>query len=151
MLKLRRIKPIGSQILVTESLYGWDDVNEFGIIVHKKGDIKTYQEVLAVGKDVSFVKPGDVVEINYYRFAEFEKDPNSVKSLEGANTAVNLRLNEVEMEGADGEPVTCFLVDQRDVKYILEDYDEVTYDKKKMLVVEKPKVKLILPDNKIKA
>lgn len=151
MLKLRKITPIGSQVLVTESLYGWDDANEAGIIVHKKGDIKTYQEVIAIGRDVSFVKPGDMVEINFFRFAELEKDPKSVKSIEGSNRMVSLRLNEVEMEGTDGEPVNCFLIDQRDIKYILEDYDEVTYEKKKEVLIVPPKQKLILPDNRIKA
>lgn len=146
MLRLRKIKPIGSQVLVTESFYGWDDVNEFGIIVHKKGDIKTYQEVLEVGRDVTFVKPGDIVEINFYKYAELDKDPSSVKSLEGSNRVVNLRLNEVEMEGVDGETVNCFLIDQRDIKYILEDYDEVTYEKKKQVLIAPPEKKLIVPN-----
>lgn len=150
MLKLRKIKPIGSQVLVTKSLYGWDDKNEVGLILNKKGSIKTYQEVISIGDNVTFVKPGDIVEINYYRFAEFEKSMNSVQSIEGSNTAVNLRLDEVEMEGVDGEPVTCFLIDQRDVKYILEDYDEVTYEKKKEVIITPPKNKLILPDSRIK-
>lgn len=149
MLKLRKIKPIGSQVLVTENLYGWDDRNESGIILHNKGDVKTYQEVIAVGKDVTFTKPGDVVEINFYKYAELDRDPDSLKSIVGSSRMVNLRLNEVEMEGADGSSVTCFLIDQRDIKYILEDYDEVTYREKKEVLVKQPEVKLILPDNRI--
>ena len=63
------------------------------------------------------------------------------------------RLNEVELEGTDGEPVNCFLIDQRDVKYIIEDYKEVTYEQKKhkLIQVKQPKQKLILPDSKFKA
>ena len=152
MLKLRKIKPIGCQVLVTENLYGWDDFDESGLIIHKRGDLKTYQEVIAVGDDVKFVKPGDVVEINLYKYCSFENDENSVK-VNGSNKVVNINLNEIEMEGTDGEPVTCFLIDQRDVKYILEDYNEVTYEQKKhtLIQVEKPKTKLILPNNKIQA
>lgn len=150
MLKLRKIKPIGSQVLVTENLYGWDDKNESGIILHNRGDVKTYQEVIAVGKDVTFTKPGDIVEINFYKYAELDRDPDSLKSIVGSSRMVNLRLNEVEMEGTDGNSVTCFLIDQRDIKYILEDYDEVTYKEKKEILVKQPEVKLILPDNKIK-
>ena len=149
MLKLKKIKPIGSQVLVTENHYGWDDVNESGIIIHFKGDIKSYQEVIAVGKDVTFTKPGDVVEINFYKYAELDRDPDSVKSITGSSRMVSLRLNEVDLEGTDGKPVTCFLIDQRDIKYILEDYDEVTYREKKEILVKQPEVKLILPDNKI--
>jgi co-chaperonin GroES (HSP10) len=152
MLKIKRIKPIGSQVLVTENLYGWDDFDESGIIIHKRGDIKTYQEVISVGDDVKFVKPGDIVEINLYKYAVFKEDPNSVKAM-AENPIVGFRLNEVEMVGTNDEPVTCLIIDQRDVKYIMEDFKEVTYEqsKHKLIQVEQPKVKLILPDNKVKA
>lgn len=150
MLKLKKIKPIGSQVLVTKNLYGWDDFMEGGVLIHKRGDLKDYQEVLSVGDDVRFVKPGDVVKINLYKYAVFKEDPNSVKAI-ADNPIVGLRLNEVEMVDVDGEPVMCFLIDQRDVDYILEDYSEETYKAKKLIVVDKPVKKLILPNNKIEA
>jgi hypothetical protein len=150
MLKLKKIKPIGSQVLVTKNLYGWDDFMEGGVLIHKRGDLKDYQEVLSVGDDVRFVKPGDVVKINLYKYAVFKEDPNSVKAI-ADNPIVGLRLNEVEMVDVDGEPVMCFLIDQRDVDYILEDYSEETYKAKRLVVVDKPVKKLILPNNKIEA
>ena len=150
MLELRKIKPMGCQVLVTENLYGWDDFDEAGLIIHKRGDLKFYQEVIAVGDDVKFVKPGDVVAINFYKYCEFKNSENSVK-VNGLNEVVAIHLNEVEMVDANGEPITCILIDFRDIKYILEDFDEVTYNKKDKLVkVPKPQ-KLILPDSKIKA
>ena len=150
MLELRKIKPMGCQVLVTENLYGWDDFNENGLIIHTRGDLKDYQEVIAVGDDVKYVKPGDVVAINFYKYCEFKNDPNSVK-VNGTNEVVNLHLNEVELKDEKGEDVRCFLIDFRDIKYILEDFDEVTYNKKdELFKVPKPK-KLILPDNKVKA
>ena len=110
MLKLKKIKPIGSQVLVTKNLYGWDDFMEGGVLIHKRGDLKDYQEVLSVGDDVRFVKPGDVVKINLYKYAVFKEDPNSVKAM-ADNPIVGLRLNEVEMVDVEGEPVMCFLID----------------------------------------
>ena len=147
MLEIREIKPIGSQVLVTKNLYGWDDKNEVGLIIHYKGDIKSYQTVVAVGDDVKFVKPGDVVEINFYKYCEFKDDEKSVK-VNGTNQVIDLHLNIVEMMGEDGEPVDCFLIDQRDVKYILKDFKEVTYDDDKLIKIKKPKKQLILPNNK---
>ena len=96
MLRLKKVKPIGCQVLVTKNLYGWDDFMEGGILVHKRGDLKTYQEVIAVGDDVKFVKPGDTVEINFYKYAVFKEDTNSVKAMHD-NSIVELRLNEVEL------------------------------------------------------
>lgn len=151
MLKLRRIKPIGCQVLVTMNLYGWDDFDEAGLVIHKRGDIKSYQEVISVGDDVKFVKPGDVVAINFYKYCSFENDPNSIK-VNGTNNIVSMHLDEVEMTGENDEPVSCFLIDQRDVKFVLEDFEEVTYEKSKhkLIQIEQPKTKLILPNNKIK-
>lgn len=149
MLKIKSIKPIGSQILVSKDLYGWDDFDSSGLIIHKRGDLKTYQRVLAVGSDVKLVKQGDVVEINFYKYAVFKEDPNSVKAIND-NPIVGLRLNEVELTNQDGDIVPCLLVDQRDVRYILEDFEECTYKKGKEIIIERPKVNLILPSTSIK-
>lgn len=149
MLKIKKIKPVGCQVLVTKNLYGWDDFDESGLIMHNRGDLKTYQTVIAVGDDVKFVKPGDVVEINLYKYCEFKDDPNSVK-VNGVNQVVELHLNVVDLVNDKGEDVPCFLIDQRDVKFILEDYSEATYKDKKLIDIVPPKKQLILPDNKIK-
>lgn len=150
MIKLKEIKPLFSQVLVTEELYGYDDKNAAGIIVAKKGDIKPCQTVIAVGEDVKYVKPGDYVSINFYKYAEFKEDPNSVKSL-GGNTVVRLHLKEVELVNENGEDVTCFLIDVRDINYVVKDYEEVVYnDNDDLVKVQKPQVNLILPNTKIK-
>ena len=149
MLELRKIKPVGSQVLVTKSLYGWDDYDESGLILHSRGDLKSYQTVVAIGDDVKFVKPGDVVEINLYKYCEFENDPSSVK-VNGTNNVINLHLNIVEMVDEDGDPMDCFLIDQREVKYILEDFKEIAYQGEDTVEVKKPKKQIILPDNKFR-
>ena len=148
MLELRKIKPMFSQVLVTEDLYGYDDYSASGIIVHFKGDVKNYQTVLAVGDDVRFVKPGDKVSINFYKYAELLNESNSMKAI-GTNDVVKLHLDEVELTDENGETKTCFLIDQRDIKYIIEESREVVYDKDDTLN-EIPKPNLILPDTKLK-
>lgn len=152
MLQIKRIKPVGCQVLVTSNVYGFDDPNAAGIITegHQKGDLKPFQEVIAVGDDVKFVKPGDTVMINFFKYAVFKEDPNSVKAL-ADNPIVGFRLNKVEMWSEEhGIYFDCILIDQRDVKYVIEDYDEIKYEGEDGVVkVEKPKVNLILPNNKL--
>lgn len=145
MIKLKSIKPVFSQVLVTKELYGWDDYDESGLILHKKGDLKDYQTVIAIGDDVRITKPGDLVDINFYKYAIFKEDPNSVKAM-ADNPIVGLRLHELEIVGEDGEDVPCFLIDQRDINYIIEDYEEVTYKNENKLIIEHPKTNLILPN-----
>lgn len=146
MLKLKEIKPLYSQVLITEDLYGWDDKDASGIIIHKKGDLKSYQHVVAVGEDVKYVKPGDLVKVNLYKYAVFKEDPNSVKAM-ADNPIVGLRLNEVELTDEKGETSSHFLIDQRDVEYIITDAEEVVYNDKDELV--SAKTNLILPNKKI--
>lgn len=146
MLKLKEIKPLYSQVLITEDLYGWDDKDASGIIIHKKGDLKSYQHVVAVGEDVKYVKPGDLVKVNLYKYAVFKEDPNSVKAM-ADNPIVGLRLNEVELTDEKGETSSHFLIDQRDIEYIITDAEEVVYNDKDELV--SVKTNLILPNKKI--
>ena len=149
MLSIKEIKPIGCQVLVTKNLYGWDDFDESGLVIHAKGEIKQYQEVIAVGDDVKFVKPGDVVDINFYKYCAFENDENSIK-VNGTNKVVSLHLKEVDLTNDEDEVVTCFLIDQRDVNYILKDFKEITYSKKQHKLIDiKAPHKLILPNNNI--
>jgi hypothetical protein len=150
MLKLKKIKPIGSQILVSGETYLEDDYNEAGILEknHIKDSLKTYQTVLAIGDDVKFVKVGDLVEINFYKYAVFKEDPNSLKAM-ADNPIVDWRLNWVTMTDVEDNDVDCILVDQRDVKYIIEDCDEKTY-KPKVFNASEGKQQLILPSNRIK-
>lgn len=151
MLEVKKIKPMGSQVLVTKNLYGWDDFNEGGIMIHQRGDLKDYQTVVSVGDDVKGVKPGDVVAINFFKYAVFKEDHNSMKVAERDNTIVGLRLNEVDMVDTEGDPITCFIIDFRDIKYILEDFKETTYgENDKKIKIKQPKKQLILPNNKIK-
>lgn len=151
MLKLKKIKPVGCKVLVTENLYGYDDFNEAGLIIHKKGDLKPYQQVVAVGDDVKFIKPGDFVIINYYKYCSFENDEQSVK-VNGTNTVVDIHLDEVEIYNEKDEAVTCFLIDWRDIKYTFQedDFDEVVYDKKDNLITVPKAPSLILPSSRIK-
>ena len=151
MLEVKKIKPIGSQVLVTKNLYGWDDFNDEGIIIHQRGDLKSYQTVVSVGDDVKGVKAGDVVAINFAKYAVFKEDPNSLKTQYKDNPIIGFRLNEVDMVDTEGDPITCFLIDFRDIKYVIEDFEEVTYGKgDKKIKIKQPKKQLILPDNKIK-
>ena len=142
MLVVKEIKPVFNQVLVTENLYEQDDRDHSGIIIAKKGDIKPFQTVIAVGDDVKGIKPGDMVSINFYKYAEFKEDPNSVKAI-GGNTMVKLHLKEVVLTDDEGKEKVCFLIDARDVNYILTDAQEVFIEAKKN------KANIIMPNKKI--
>ena len=144
MLKIKEIQPIAQQLLVTENVYEKDDFTESGILVNKRGDIKNYQTVIAVGNDVEWVKPGDVIMVNFAKYAINKIDPNSLRAGDDNNPVVGLRLNEVELTGDDGNTQTGFIIDRRDIMYILKDYEEVQHGGKKAAGK-----RLIMPDTRI--
>ena len=58
MLNITGVKPMFNNILTTMNKYEKDEY-ENGIIIYKKGDLKEYQEVIAVGSTVRDIKIGD--------------------------------------------------------------------------------------------
>ena len=78
MLHIKEIKPLFTNILTTGNKYE-EDEKQNGLIIAKKGDLKLYQTVMAVGSMVRDVKVGDQVMINPKNYAVKKYDPNSVK------------------------------------------------------------------------
>ena len=69
MLHIKKIKPMFNHLLLTADRFE-KDVVESGIIVAKKGDLKLWQTVVAIGSTVRDIKVGDKVMIIPDHFAE---------------------------------------------------------------------------------
>lgn len=99
------------------------DVTTGGLInVNKmQGGLKEYQTVLAVGTSVRDIKVGDVVWINPTRFAVRKHQEGSMKDgVISDNPVVKYNFDVVEMNDEQ-----CLLLQDRDVEFIIEDYEEV--------------------------
>lgn len=99
------------------------DITTGGLInVHKmQGGLKEYQTVLAVGTSVRDIKVGDVVWINPTRFAVRKHQEGSMKDgVISDNPVVKYNFDVVEMNDEQ-----CLLLQDRDVEFIIEDYEEV--------------------------
>lgn len=109
-----------TNIVTTMDVYE-EDVSVNGIIdsSKQKGVLKEYQTVIAIGPSVRGINPGDVVCINPIRYAQHKHDDNSLKAV-GSNPVVGYNFNVVEIDGKD-----CLLLHDQDVRYIIEDYEEV--------------------------
>lgn len=126
-LKLKKIKPINSQILTTADKYEEDGHMELkGAIIHQakmKGTVKLYQKVLAAGSLCRYVKEGDVIQINPIRYVHIDH-PEDEDSIRGVVTVRNdyskYSLPTIKIDGE-----TRLLINEQDVEYIIEDYEEV--------------------------
>lgn len=135
MLKIFEITPVATRMLVTGDVYEEDMFSEYGIIESKKGDMKEYQTVLAVGPMVKDVKPGDMVMLNMLHFAVMKHDPNSVKVDMGMQEIKGYRFPKVELTTEAGIK-DCLYIDQQDIVFSFKG-EEVQGKKSTIITPEK--------------
>ena len=123
MLKIKKIKPMFTSLITTMNKYEQDKLTSGGLIdsTKQQGTLKEYQTVLAVGDSVRNIKVGDLVCINPSRFAVKKHKEGSMRDgVITDNPVVTFNFDTVEMDGKQ-----CLLLQDRDIDYIIEDYDEV--------------------------
>ena len=136
MLKIEEIKPRFTDILVTGNEYEQDE-KENGLIVAKKGDLKLYQTVLAVGSMIRDIKVGDQVMINPDGYKVTQYDPNSVKQDMGMNKIIGYKMPWVVIDDTEGNPQRCLLLKDRDIEYVF--VGKETEESKETLIMPKEK------------
>lgn len=123
MLRVKKIKPMFTAIITTMDIYEEDGRTTSGIIdaTKQRGTVKEYQKVVAVGDSVRGIKVGDMVSINPTRFAVRKNHENSIKNdIEGGNPVLEYRFDQVLIDGK-----AHLLIQDRDVEFIIEDYEEI--------------------------
>lgn len=136
MLKIKEIKPLFTNILVTGNKYEQDE-KENGLIIAKKGDLKLYQTVLAVGSMIRDIKVGDQVMINPKDYARTQYDPNSIKEDMGMNKVIGYVMPWVTIDNAKGGPQKCLLLKDRDIEYVF--IGEEVHEPQNTLIMPKDK------------
>lgn len=122
MLNIKKIKPVFTSIITTMDKYE-EDTMVSGIIdpTKAKGALKEYQKIVAVGSLVREVKEGDLVCINPDNYAVKKHQAGSLKDgIVCDNPVINYKFNIVEMDNKN-----YLLLQDRDISYIIEDYEEV--------------------------
>lgn len=123
MLKIKKIKPMFTALITTMDKYEQDKLTKGGLIDSSKqqGTLKEYQTVLAIGDSVRNIKVGDLVCINPTRFAVKKHKEGSMRDgVITDNPVVTYNFDIVEMDDKQ-----CLLLQDRDIEYIIEDYEEV--------------------------
>lgn len=140
MLHIKEIKPLFTNILTTGNKYEKDE-KQNGLIIAKKGDLKLYQEVMAVGSMVRDIKVGDKVMINPRQYAVKKYDPNSVKEDMGMNSTIGYNMPWVTIDDAEGNPQECLMLIDRDIEFVF-DGEELDEEQSNLILPRKNKVLL---------
>lgn len=140
MLRVKKIRPMFTALITTMDKYSEDVRTADGIIDVSKqqGGLKEYQKVLAVGSMVRDIKVGDLVCVNPTRFAVKKHKPGTLKDgVVTDNPVVSYNFDVVEVDGQQ-----CLLLQDRDIDFIIEDYEEVPDPEPSPLI--KPEEKKII-------
>lgn len=133
MLKVKSIKPLFTGVLTTANRYETTSTKN-GIIISAKqteGQIKEYQTVVKVGSSVREIKPGDIVLINPSRYLRKKFDENSIRDDFDKNPTIEINIPTVIINDKE-----YFLIEDRDVAYIIDDCEEIP-DTKPSIIMPK--------------
>lgn len=128
MLKLKKIEPLLNHIVTTADIYESTQSADNILTEDSKegGEFKEYQTVVAVGPNVTSVKPGDVVVINPKAYAMPQHIPVEDKLtglMTGDKVEMVVRFPIININGTPH----LFLYD-RDVEFVVTDYEVVEED-----------------------
>lgn len=119
MLHITKIKPMANYMLVTADTFDKDMI-EKGVIVAKKGDLKLWQSVLAIGPMIRNIEIGDKVMINPMKYAVRKYNKNSVQNDLDNNPVLSYNFPFETIEDSESNPQECLYISEDAVKYAFE-------------------------------
>jgi hypothetical protein len=135
-LHIKSIKPLFTSIVTTGDKFE-EDVVVAGIIQQdqKKGDLKLYQKVIAVGSAVRDIQVGDLVMINPINYVHRKYSKNSVQNDMDNNPILSIDIPTVVVEDEKGNTQECLLLNDRDIRFVFEGEEKDD----SIIIPEKPK------------
>lgn len=119
--EIQEIKPLFTAIITTARLYVGDQLAGGGLIVNASklaGTMNPIQQVYAVGDMATGLKPGDVVKLNFKRYAKVKHTPGAIEdNVQSDNLNMYYEFPYVEIDG-----VKYLKLDKADVEYIITKY-----------------------------
>jgi len=136
MLHIRKIRPMFTSVLTTGDKFE-SDMTDKGILVAKKGDLKLWQKVIAIGSLVRDIEVGDMVMINPAGYAKKKYNKNSLQNDLDNNPIITYEFPWVTIEEEEGVEKECLLLSDRDIQYVFEGEEkpDLIIPGKKMLIM----------------
>lgn len=149
-LNIKSIKPMFTQVITTTNTYDEDQMD--GVVIdinRRKGTLKEYQKVVAVGPSVRNIQVGDLVKINPIRYSKKKHQEGSLKDgIISDNPVVDYLFNVLIMDHKK-----YLMLQDNDIDFVIDDYSLEEEKIKVPITTTKKfnpkKSNLILPDNQI--
>ena len=122
MFTIKKVRPLFTGVVTTARKYVGETTTAGGLIVDTtkmEGTLNNYQIVTAVGTMVKDLKEGDIVKINYKRYAKAKHLPGAIEdNIQSDNMSV---VYEIPMINIAGEEY--LFIQNNDIEYVVEDYE----------------------------
>ena len=122
MFTIKKVRPLFTGVVTTARKYVGETTTAGGLIVDTtkmEGTLNNYQIVTAVGTMVKDLKEGDIVKINYKRYAKAKHLPGAIEdNIQSDNMSV---VYEIPMINISGEEY--LFIQNNDIEYVVEDYE----------------------------
>jgi len=123
MFKIRKVKPLFTGVITTAKKYVDDVKSGSGLIdvTRMSGSLNPYQTVISVGDMCKDIKDGDVVKINFKRYAKAKHTPGAIDEAQNKqfdNMTITYEIPIINIDGTD-----CLFLQNNDIEYIVTEYD----------------------------
>lgn len=125
MFKIKEIQPLFTGIVTTAMKYVGNVTTESGLVLPSKmdGQLNYYQWVVAVGDMVKNVKKGDIVRVNFKRYAVVKHTPGALDAdanIQHDDMTYNYEIPMVTIDGRD-----YLFLQNNDIEYIVTKFEGV--------------------------
>lgn len=120
--KIKKVKPMFTGIIVTATKYKGETTTRGGLIIDTTkldGQLNPFQTVIAVGDMVKDIKEGDIVKLNFKRYAKARHVPGAIDEAENKqfdNLSISYEIPIVPINDVD-----YLFMQTNDVEYIVTD------------------------------
>lgn len=118
---IKKVRPLFTGVITTANKYAEPTDGLLVDVTKLAGTLNIYQTVISVGKMVTDVKPGEIVRLNFKRYAKAKHVPGVIEdNIQSDNMSVVYEIPMVTIDGRD-----CLFVQNNDIEYVVEDYDGI--------------------------
>lgn len=121
-MNIKKIRPMFTTVITTCDVFTEDDIKDTLIDSDSMlGQPKPYQTVVAVGNAVNNVKEGELVVVDFSRYAKKKYKDGSLKDgVIQENPIESFAFNTIELDG-----VEHLYLQSNDIMFVIEDYEMV--------------------------
>lgn len=120
--KIKKVRPLFTGIVTTAKKYVGEVTTAGGILLDTTkmdGSLNPYQTVIAVGNMVKDIEEGDIVKINFKRYAKAKHTPGAIDEAENKQFDNMSITYEIPMIILNDEE--CLFLQSNDIEYVVVD------------------------------